>query len=467
MKICFTVKLLYLLVILSKIQQLKFDLSLFAQPIFLKNTTFLSKLLKLFDWVYLFCANWFLEVTMTNPDIYFSYAFGMQETLAIAVVLLLLGRLIKRYIEVLRRFYIPAPVVGGIVFSCVTLVGHETQLFEFTFDQQLKSLLMLAFFTTIGFAASFKMLIKGGIAVGIFLCVSILLIITQNCVGVGMSVLFGLDPLMGLAAGSIALTGGHGTAAAFGPELIKAGLEGGLTVSVAAATFGLVAGCMLGGPVGKRLMNRHHLKHGPKTVDNAEMVEGKLTKAQKNIDENLLFEAITYIIICMGIGHFIILGLNSLGIVLPAYLGPMMVAAAVRNWLDYHEKPLPLHSINVVGGISLQLFLAIALMTMNLWELASLAVPLITILLVQSVIMFLFAYYITFRMMGADYDAAVIATGHCGFGMGATPNAMANMETFTGANGYSPKAFFVVPIVGALFIDFVNATILTIFISIL
>lgn len=404
---------------------------------------------------------------MQEPQLLFTYAFGMEETLAIAVTLLLLGRLIKRYVGLLKRFFIPAPVIGGIVFSCVTLVGHNLNLFEFTFDQELRNLLMLAFFTTIGFAASFRMLVQGGLSVCIFLVCAMILIVCQNFVGVGMSVLFGLNPLMGLAAGSIALTGGNGTAAAFGPELVKSGLEGGLTVSVAAATYGLVAGCMIGGPVGKRLMSRHKLKAADKFAENTDIVEGKLTPEQKNIDEALLFKAITYIIICMGIGHFIILGISSLGIVLPAYLGPMIVAALVRNYLDLHNKPLPLHSINVVGNLSLQLFLAIALMTMNLWELAALAVPLVTILLVQTAVMYLFAYFVTFKMMGSDYDAAVIATGHCGFGMGATPNAMANMETFTGANGDSPKAFFVVPIVGALFIDFVNATILTVFIGIL
>ncbi len=404
---------------------------------------------------------------MQSQDILFTYTFGMQETLAVAVVLLLLGRVIKHFVGVLRRFYIPAPVIGGIVFSCVTLLGHNLQLFEFTFDESLKNLLMLAFFTTIGFAASFRMLLHGGISVSIFLLCAMILIVVQNCVGVGMSVLFGLNPLMGLAAGSIALTGGHGTAAAFGPELIKAGLEGGLTVSVAAATYGLVAGCMIGGPMGKKLLHRHHLKPADRKVGNHDLVEGKLTAEQKNIDEQLLFKAVTYIIICMGLGYFIIMGISALGIVLPAYLGPMIVAAVVRNFLDLIHKPLPLHCINVIGNISLQLFLAIALMTLNLWELAALAVPLVTILLVQTVVMFFFAYFVTFNMMGRDYDAAVIATGHCGFGMGATPNAMANMETFTGANGDSPKAFFVVPIVGALFIDFVNATILTIFISIL
>lgn len=401
----------------------------------------------------------------------FEYSFGMEETLAIAVVMLLLGRWIKEVFTILKRFFIPAPVIGGIVFSIFTLIGHETQTFQFTFDAQLKNLLMLAFFTTIGFAASFRMLVKGGYAVGIFLLCSIALIFIQNFVGIGISVLFDQNPFMGLATGSISLTGGHGTSAAFGPLLVDHGLEAGLTVSIASATFGLVAGCMIGGPIGRRLMTRYNLKASEDrishAVENAEIVEGKLTKEQKNIDEPLLFSAACYIIVAMGIGHFIILGLSAVNITIPAYLGPMMVAATIRNYLDMHGRPIPLHCINVIGSISLQLFLAIALMTMNLWELATLAVPLITILLVQTVVMALFAYFVTFRIMGADYDAAVIATGHCGFGMGATPNAMANMETFTGANGQSPKAFFVVPIVGALFIDFCNSAVLGVFLSLL
>lgn len=397
----------------------------------------------------------------------FTYTFGEADTLAIAVLLLLVGRFIKNKFTILRRFFIPAPVVGGIVFSMITMVGHEFNWFSFNFASTLKDLLMTAFFTTVGFQASFRILVKGGIAVVLFLLISILLIIVQNSAGVGLSYLFGLDPLMGLAAGSISLTGGHGTAGAFGPELVKAGLDAGLSVSIAAATFGLVAGCMIGGPVGKRLLAKYNLAPTNRDSDNKDYIEGKLTKEQKNIDEYLLFAAVVYIIICMGIGHFITLGFALMGITIPAYLGPMLVAAAVRNIIDFRRMELPLHSINVIGGICLQLFLSIALMTMRLWELSSLAIPLITILLVQTVIMIFFAYFITFRFMGKDYDAAVIATGQCGFGMGATPNAMANMETFTGANGDSPKAFFVVPLVGSLFIDFVNATILSIFISIL
>lgn len=400
-----------------------------------------------------------------EKTVLFAYTFGMQETIALAVALLLLGRFIKNHVPLLKKFFIPAPVVGGIVFSIITLIGHELNIFQFGFDKILKDLLMLVFFTTIGFVASFKMLMRGGASVIVFLVSCIVLIFIQNGVGVGLASMFDQNPLMGLATGSIPLTGGHGTAGAFGPVLEDRGLTGGSTVAIASATFGLVAGCMIGGPIGKRLLQRYSLAPKHRDVENAEYVEGKLTKDQKNIDELLLFKASCYIIIAMGLGHYIIVGFKSIGVTLPVYLGPMVIAAIIRNFLDFTRREIPLHSINVIGGICLQLFLAIALMSINLWELSALAVPLITILIVQTIIMGLYAYFVTFNIMGRDYDAAVIATGHCGFGMGATPNAIANMETFTGANGYSPKAFFVVPIVGSLFIDFFNSTILAFWIN--
>lgn len=396
----------------------------------------------------------------------FTYVFGMPETLAIATILLLLGRYIKEKVTILKKFFIPAPVVGGLIFSIFTLIGYSYNIFTFSFDSQLKSLLMLAFFTTVGFSASIKMLLKGGIQVVVFLIVSMFLIIIQNIVGVTLAGVFGINKLLGLAAGSIALTGGHGTSAAFGPELVKAGAKAGLSVSIAAATFGLVAGCLIGGPIAKRLITKHNLKSSF-TEENTDILEGKLTKDEKNIDEHLLFNGLMYIIISMGIGSFITLGFKKLGLVFPTYLGSMIVASIIRNVMDKKNLELPLHCINIIGSISLQLFLGIALMTMKLWELASLAVPLVTILIVQTIILGLYAYFVTFRVMGKDYDAAVMATGHCGFGMGATPNAIANMEAFTAVNGHSPKAFFVVPLVGAMFIDFVNAPIITFFIEFL
>ena len=379
-----------------------------------------------------------------NQEILFTANCDMTVTLAVSVILLLLGTVIKKMFPILKRFFIPVPVLGGIFFAILALIGYKAGLFYLTFDSSLKDLLMMAFFTSIGFTASFRMLVHGGISVVIFLLCSMLLICLQNIVGVGLAELFGLNPLMGLATGSIPLTGA-------------------LSVSVAGATFGLVMGSMLGGPVGKLLMARNHIspmpKMGPKTEQAA--ANGEIPKAGRHD----LYNACASIIVCMGIGTFINMWLKHVGIVLPSYLAPMIVAAVMRNVADLRRMNLPTNEISTLGELALQYFLAMALMSMRLWELESLAVPLVVILLVQTVLLGFYAYFVTFNMMGRDYDAAVLACGHCGFGMGATPNAIANMDTFTGANGPSPKAFFVVPIVGSLFIDFVNAIVITIFIK--
>lgn len=394
----------------------------------------------------------------------FTHTFNMAETLAIAVCLLLIGRWIKGKVYFFEKFFIPAPVIGGVIFSIISLIGYNMQLFVFDFDSSLKNILMVAFFTTIGFLASLKMLKKGGVQVFAFLLVATVLVVLQNVVGISLAKVFSLNPLIGIAAGSVPLTGGHGTSGAFGPVLESAGATGAMSVAIASATFGLVAGCLIGGPVGKRLMAKHNLT-SPREVE--VFLDGNENPSDIKLllNEDLLFKAIVFIVLAMGIGGFITPLAKNLGIVLPVYIGPMIVAAIIRNVADEYKIEIPLNAINVVGNIALQLFLAMALMSMRLWELAALAVPLVVILLIQKLVMALYAYFVTFRIMGKDYDAAVMAVGHCGFGMGATPNAMANMESFTAANGHSPTAFFALPLVGSLFIDFVNASIITVFIN--
>lgn len=391
------------------------------------------------------------------------FTFNMSETLTIAIILLLLGRYIKSKVPVLEKYFIPAPVIGGVLFSLLTLFGNLSNSFTVNLDGSLRDLLMIAFFTTIGFDASIKLLKKGGVQVFTFLGVAIGLVIIQNLTGVGLANLFGINPLIGIAAGSVPLTGGHGTSGAFGPVLEAAGANGALSVAIASATFGLVAGCMIGGPVAKKLMQRYNIK-GAK--GEAEYSEDAIIDDKKHVlSESIIFKAIVYIVLCMGIGAIITPFFKKMGLTLPAYIGPMLVAAIVRNIGDAKKADLPSAGISTVGNISLQLFLAMALMSLKLWELAALALPLITILLVQTAIMAAYAYFVTFNVMGRDYDAAVMAAGHCGFGLGATPNAIANMEALTTVNGPSPKAFFVLPIVGALFIDFANASVITVFIN--
>ena len=389
--------------------------------------------------------------------------FNMAETLAISILVLLLGREIKKRVNFLERFFIPAPVVGGVIFSILLLIGHNTGAFSFSFDNVLKDFLMTIFFTTIGFTASGKLLKKGGVGVIVFLITATVLVIIQDIVGVSMAKMFGEHPLLGLAVGSVPLTGGHGTSGAFGPVLEEFGVTGGLSVSIAAATYGLIAGCLIGGPVAKRLRDKYNLK--PSLEDREGTVEALEENDEKPVSEETLFSAVVVIALSMGIGYCIAPFLKKYGIVIPAYIGPMFIAAIIRNIADMQKKNLPMNEIAITGNIALSLFLAMALMTLKLWELADLAIPIISILLVQTAIMALFAYFITFRFNGKDYDAAVMATGHCGFGLGATPNAMANMEVFTKENGPAPRAFFVLPVVGALFIDFTNAAVITIFIN--
>ena len=391
----------------------------------------------------------------------FEYQLNMAETVGFAIILLLLGRWIKKKVNFFEKFFIPAPVIGGTLFSIILLIGHQTETFTFSFNDDIKNLLMIAFFTTVGFSASLKILKKGGVGVALFLLAAVILVVMQDIVGPVLAKALGINPLLGLAAGSIPLTGGHGTSGAFGPELEKLGATGATVVAVASATYGLIAGCLIGGPIARRLMIKNNLK----PTENKEGVDNSLLGSATEVTEESLFSAVVYVGIAMGIGALINNMLAKAGIKFPVYLMGMVVAAIIRNILDFNQKQLPFSEIGIVGNISLSLFLSMALMSMKLWQLIDLAVPLIIILLVQTVLMAFFAYFITFNIMGRDYDAAVMSTGHCGFGLGATPNAMANMETFTKANGQSVKAFFIIPIVGSLFIDFINAGVIQTFAS--
>lgn len=396
----------------------------------------------------------------------------MAQTVALAAVFLIIGKLIKKYVPILSRYFIPSPIVGGLVYSLIALYGYQTGYFFIELYDNMRAFLLMVFFTTIGFSASFEMLKRGGIGVLLFLGVAVGLVIIQNGVGASLAYMLGESPLLGLAAGSISLTGGHGTAGAFGPVLENLGVKGALPAAIAAATWGLVAGCMIGGPLGTYLMKKHKIT-GPshsQSIVHENFNQDELEE-NKHHSGNYLFDlgmyAVVLLSICMGVGTLIITGLQKLNIVVPAYLGAMLAAAVVRNIIDMRGYRYPKAELEKIGEISLGFFLVLALMSMKLWELADIAGPLLIILVVQTAVMFLYAAFVTFRVMGKDYDAVVMSAGHCGFGMGATPNAMANMQSFTEANGPSPKAFFVIPLVGSLFIDFFNAIVITTFIGVL
>ncbi|QEI09272.1 sodium/glutamate symporter [Pigmentiphaga aceris] len=386
----------------------------------------------------------------------------IAQTVGVAAFVLVLGEFLRRRVDLLARYFIPGPVIGGLIFSLLAFACHQAGWFTIQFDAQMRSFLLLVFFTTIGFSASLELLKKGGVAVSVFLIAAIGLVLAQNALGVGLASALGIHPLLGLAAGSVALTGGHGTAAAFGPLMEQAGATGALPASIAAATWGLVAGCAIGGPLGSLLMRRHGLTGRSKSENTSTKATVHHDEGDENLGRTAMY-AVLMIAFSIGIGTVLVDLLADAGVAIPAYLGPMMVAAVIRNVLDWRGAHLPVRQLDVVGVVSLSFFLAIALMSMKLWELADIAGPLVIILIGQTVLMFLYAYFITFRMVGRDYDAAVIASGHCGFGLGATSNAMANMQAFTSVNGPSHKAFFVIPLVGSLFIDFFNAVIITAF----
>ncbi|WP_347707462.1 sodium/glutamate symporter [Colidextribacter sp. OB.20] len=393
-------------------------------------------------------------------------SLDMYQTLAIAVVILFLGTWLKKRIKVLETFCIPSPVVGGLVFAILSCILFATGVMEMNFDETLKNVCMIMFFTSVGFQANLKVLKSGGVSLLIFLVCVTTLIILQNAVAVGLSPFLGVDRIFGMCTGSIPMVGGHGTAGAFGPDLEGLGLEGATTLCTAAATFGLIAGSLMGGPLGRRLILKHDLLKTAVPVDDGPLVEDE----QKHHRSVRGYAPAAYqIAIAMGVGTIVSWALTTVTTMnFPVYIGAMIVAAIMRNFSEFTGKfEVPMGEINDIGGICLSLFLGIAMITLKLWQLAALAVPLIVLLVVQAVLMFLFAYFVVFNVMGRNYDAAVLAAGSCGFGMGATPNAMANMQALTDRFVPSVKAYILVPIVGSMFADFINSITITFFINLL
>ena len=387
----------------------------------------------------------------------------MYQATAVAAVVLLLGRILVDKIAILRRYCIPAPVVGGFIYAIVHLAVRSAGIVEISADMTLKNVFMVAFFCSVGYTASFKMLKKGGIQTLIFLGLAVVMVVAQNCLGAGLATAFGLDPRLGLATGSIPMVGGHGTAGSFGPLLEGLGVANANVVAIASATFGLVAGCAIGGPIAYNKIKKYNLKSVAAIEGTEQVVEKDETGS---IDSKQFLDAFLYLIIAIGIGTIVSLFLGKL-MTFPFYIGAMLVGAVIRNIMDARKKEIPMEEIGTLGGSCLSIFLGLAMIDMKLWQLASLALPLVVMLAAQTVLMFLYANFVVFNVLGKSYDAAVMTTGFCGFGMGATPNAMANMQAVTGEYGPAPTAFMVVPLVGSLFIDFFNASILTGFINFL
>ncbi len=400
------------------------------------------------------------------------------ETVAVAAVVLFVGYALVKRVWFLNRFNIPAPVVGGFVFAALALALRQTGTLGFEFDTTLQSPFMIAFFTTIGLGASFGLLKVGGPQVLLFWGLASLLAALQNGVGLGLATALGVDPLIGLISSSVTMTGGHGTGAAFGKMFEEQyQVPGALTLALAAATFGLVSGGLLGGPVATRLIRRDNLKSAgsiaPRavsvdvdiTVSNDDGIAEATDEAGESASAYGILHGLAVILVAMALGGLLSSWLGRF-ITLPAYIGAMIVAAVIRN-LDDRWRFLRIDQriVDDLGTVALSLFLTMALMSLRLWELLELAVPMLVILAAQVALMAGFAYFITYRVMGRDFDAAVMSGGHCGFGLGATPNAVANMRAIVERYGPAPRAFLVVPMVGAFFIDFTNALIITAFIN--
>ena len=394
-----------------------------------------------------------------------TFTFDMYQTMALAVVALMLGGFIKKRVRFFERFCIPSPVIGGLIFAIISCILYVTGVLELSFDETLRTVCMVFFFTSVGFQANLKVLKAGGKSLAVFLAFVIILIIGQNAMAVGLSKILGIDALIGMCTGSIPMVGGHGTAGAFGPVLEDFGLTGATTVCTAAATFGLIAGSLIGGPIGNSLITKKDLLKTAVEEDDTMLVEEE-EKHERQYSNYA--PAVFQVIMAIGIGTIVSWALSKTGMTFPVYIGAMIVAAVMRNISEYTGKfTVYMGEINDLGGICLSLFLGIAMITLKLWQLAELALPLIILLAAQTVFMFIYARFILFNVMGRDYDAAVISAGTCGFGMGATPNAMANMQAICDKYVPSVKAYLLIPIVGSLFADFINSLVITFFINII
>ena len=393
---------------------------------------------------------------------------GPQESFLVAICVLFLGQFINAKLPILKKFNIPEPIVGGLVVAFIITTMHF-QGISLHFDLPLQNTFMLMFFATVGLAANYTQLIKGGAKVFIFLAVASVYILIQNAVGVSLATVFGLDPLMGLIAGSITLSGGHGTGAAWSQTFQDVyGLNNVLEIAMASATFGLIMGGIIGSPVAQRLIEKNKLESDyghtnqtheqfPELVTYNEYEEDRVT-AKKVI------EGLALILFCVTGANYLEQWVSTFGIkwlMIPDFVYALFIGVVITNVMEVTKvRKLDIETVDIIGTVSLSLFLAMALMSLKLWNIFDLAIPFLIILAIQSMILAVFSYYVTFRMMGSNYDATVIASGHCGFGLGATPTAVMNMGSVVSRFGPSPQAFMVVPIVGAFFIDIVNLVIL-------
>ena len=397
-------------------------------------------------------------------------SLDMYASAGVGVLALLLGMFFTRKIPFLKRFCIPAPVSGGLLISLLTLLLYSVFGVECRFDGTVKDICMMLFFTSVGFQSNLKVLRKGGRPLLVMVGLVAVLIVAQNLISVGIARGLGLDALFGMAAGSIPMSGGHGTSGGFSPLLEELGLAGASSITMAAATFGLVAGSLLGGPLGEMLIRRHRLSQQSAPADVITSVETTESheKGPGTFREYLRGACVLVIAMALGTGLSKLLALT--GITFPTYFGALLTACAMRNLFGLSprwEKELSIGDVVSIGDICLQLFLGMAMASLRLWELASLALPLTLILVAQVAFMALYGMLVAFPLLGKNYDSAVLVSGLCGFGLGATPNAMANMSAVCYKYHYAVNPFIIVPIIGAMFVDLINTGVVTLFLNLI
>ena len=397
-----------------------------------------------------------------NFDLQPSYVLEGNDVLITSIVVWFLGEYLTKTLPFLKRYSIPSAVTGGLICSALVALVYSFANIEISFDMRIRDLLLLVFFSTIGLSAKFQLLKEGGKSLAVLLLVAAIFLVIQDLTGVLLAKLIGVHPAYGLFGGSISFAGGYGTAIAWGNVAEEAGLLKAKEIGIAFATFGLIAGGILGGPIAERLINKNNHSKG-NDLENAEIspLQDKQVKPAPHIAS--ILGTILVLALCVQLGDLVNRLFFAKGVMLPGFLTAMLVGIIITNTSESVKMPLNESAVDRMGEISLQLFLSMSLMSMQLWTLANAMGPILLVLAFQVVVMTIFASYIVYRVMGRSYDACVIASGFVGLGLGATPVGIANMNAVTSKYGPSPKAFLIVPLVGAFFIDLVNALVIKFF----
>jgi len=392
------------------------------------------------------------------------------QLLALSIIVLFAGMFLTRGVGFLRDNYIPPAVTGGLLFSCSTWAAYSWFDVQFEFDMRIRDLLLLMFFSTVGLSAKVGNLISGGKALSMMVVLAGVFLVLQNTIGVGIAMAYDAQPGLGLMVGSISLAGGHGTAAAWGLEAEAAGLESAMELGLLFATFGLISGGLMGGPIARRLIEGNNLAPKEQVLEVEEPLKGAPLNRKLLIDDDPLFPVLRVLLVlsvCVSVGAGVNILLSGYGVLLPGFLTAMFVAIALTNVLDSIRRPLDMHMVGLFGEVCLNVFLAMSMMSMHLWVLLVGFEKVAVILGLQIGLMYVYANYVVFRFTGRDYDAAVMTAGFTGLGLGATPIALANMDAVTHRYGNSVKAFIVIPIIGAFFIDILNAGVINFFLTLL